>query len=90
MLATMDQSSGSDDDCNTSPIITADNSDNVNKTIDPRNFLQRSGLSIAYEQPHLQLCKPKLLPLKTYSFIKMLQARQIADNMATTRSGDQN
>lgn len=31
------------------------------------------GLAIASEKPSLQLCKPKLLPLKSYSFVRMQQ-----------------
>lgn len=46
------------------------------------------GLAIASESPCLQLCKPKLLPLKTYSYIKMqLQAKNRL-NQGTTTSTD--
>lgn len=38
------------------------------------------GLAIAREKPILQLCKPKLLPLKTYSYMKMqIQTRNRID-----------
>lgn len=45
------------------------------------------GLAIAYDKAHFQLCKPKLMPLKTFSFVKMAQARNKANNVATTKSG---
>lgn len=45
----------------------ADSTKQVN--IDP--ILPYFGLAVACERPNLQLCKPKLLPLKTYSYIRM-------------------
>lgn len=43
-----------------------------------------TGLVIAYDQPQLQLCKPKLMALKTFSFINMTQARKQATEKDTT------
>ena len=43
-------------------------------------ILPNFGLAIACERPAMQLCKPKLLQLKTYSYIKMqIQAKNRLD-----------
>lgn len=48
------------------------------------------GLAIACEEPTLQLCKPKLLPLKTYSYMKMqLQAKNKLDRENTKTVTDE-
>lgn len=42
--------------------------------------LPQYGLPIANEEPNLMLCKPKILPLQTYSFMKLqIQARNNLD-----------
>lgn len=47
------------------------------------------GLAIASEQPTLQLCKPKLLPLKTYSFIRMqIQSKNKLNTETTDNSNE--
>lgn len=47
------------------------------------------GLAIACEKPNLQLCKPKLLPLKTYSYIRMqAQAKNRLDQELTSKTSN--
>lgn len=58
----------------------------------PEPVLPDVGLAIACDAASFQLCRPKLMPLKTYSFVKMSQARTRANNAptnnATTRTGN--
>lgn len=50
------------------------------KSINNEPVLPNFGLAIAQEKPTLQLCKPKLLPLKTYSYMRMqIQAKNRLD-----------
>lgn len=50
------------------------------KSINGEPVLPYFGLTIASEKPTLQLCKPKLLPLKTYSYMRMqIQAKNRLD-----------
>lgn len=51
--------------------------------------LPNFGLMIACEKPTLQLCKPKLLPLKTYSYMKMqMHSANKIDRQTSKTSSD--
>lgn len=53
-------------------------------------ILPTFGLAIASERPSLQLCRPKLLPLKTYSYMRMqLQTKNRLDQQNSAKSNDQ-
>ena len=45
--------------------------------------LPNFGFAIACENPTLQLCKPKLLPLKTYTYMRMQS--QARNRLETTK-----
>lgn len=64
------------------------NDDTIKTDIEP--ILPPFGLAIAQEKPSLQLCKPKLLPLKTYSYLRMeIQARNKLDRELASKSTNQ-
>lgn len=48
------------------------------------------GLAISSEEPCLQLCKPKLLPLKTYSYIRMQIQEKNRLNQASLKAPREN
>lgn len=55
-------------------------------TNDP--ILPNFGVAIGCEKPTLQLCRPKLLPLKTYSYMKMQLQMNNKINQPSTKSND--
>lgn len=52
-------------------------------------ILPNFGLTTADEQPKLMLCKPKLLPLKTYSYVRMqIQTKNQLDTQQQANSNN--
>jgi hypothetical protein len=47
--------------------------------------LPNFGLTIACEKPTLMICPPKLLPLKTYSYMRMQAINKIDQQLTNTK-----